>query len=97
MSKLASKIASSPAPPAVPVKRGPDNCCFPLYGTGDLEDFEAVEALRIAIRGERPALSWREVQEHIDRIAGVTQPLPLEKFRYHWRRFCSCWPVDLRR
>lgn len=89
MSKLASKIQAAPAPVVKPVKRGPENACFPLYGTGDLEDWEAVEALR----GDR---TWREVQDHIDQLAGVEKRIPLEKFRYHWRRRCYCWPEDLR-
>jgi hypothetical protein len=72
------------------VRRGPANACFPLYGAGDLEDWEAVEAL-CADR------TWREVQQHVDGLAEVTKPLPLEKFRYHWRRRCFCWPEDLRR
>lgn len=88
MSKLASKIATSP-PTAATVRRGPANRCYPLYGSGDMEDFEAVEALR-------QNLTWRQVQEHIDDILGVTKPLPLEKFRYHFRRRCFCWPEDLR-
>lgn len=90
MSKLASKIAANPAPPLSPVKRGPANACFPLYGAGDHEDWQAVDALR-------EGRTWREVQEHVDQLAGVTTPLPLEKFKYHWRRRCFCWPVDLRR
>ena len=90
MSKLASKIAQTAPPEATPVKRGPANACFPLYGAGDLEDWNEVERLRIG-------RTWRQVQEHIDPIAGVEKPLPLEKFRYHWRRMCFCWPADLRR
>lgn len=90
MSNLASKIAATPTPAAEPVKRGPDNCCFPLYGPGDLEDLAQVESLRVG-------RTWRQVQDHVDKLAGVEQRLPLEKFKYHWRRFCYCWPVDLRR
>ena len=90
MSKLAHKIAATPPPAANPVKRGPANACFPLYGAGDMEDWEVVEALR-------EGRTWRQVQDHVDKIAGVSQRLPLEKFRYHWRRFCYCWPEDLRR
>lgn len=90
MSKLASKIAATPAPVGAPVKRGPANACFPLYGYGDLEDWEQVETLHVS-------LTWREVQDHIDALLGVEKRIPLEKFRYHWRRRCFCWPEDLRR
>jgi len=90
VSKLASKIAATPPPEVAPVKRGPNNACFPLYGAGDLEDWEQVEARRVG-------RTWREVQEYIDGLVGVEKRLPLEKFRYHWRRMCYCWPEDLRR
>ena len=93
MSKLAQKIAELPVPNSAPTLRGPKNACFPLYGEGDLEDWEAIEHLRIG----PPELEWRAVQAHIDNLAGITKPLPLEKFRYHWRRRCPCWPEDLRR
>jgi hypothetical protein len=88
VSQLAQKIASL-APPASTVRRGPPNTCFPLYGVGDLDDWEAVETLRVG-------RTWREVQAHVDELAGVANPLTLEKFRYHWRRRCFCWPEDLR-
>ncbi|WP_163168092.1 hypothetical protein [Arthrobacter sp. Alg241-R88] len=93
MSKIAHKIATSPAPDTVRTRRGPANACYPLYGEGDLADWEAVENLRIG----PPKLEWRDVQAHIDGLLDVAQPLPLEKFRYHWRRRCYCWPEDLRR
>lgn len=90
MSKLAQKIATTPAPPRSSTHRpGPANACHPLYGDGDIEDWQAVEALR-------SGRTWREVQTHVDEIAGVDRPLPLEKFRRHWRRRCFCWPEDLR-
>ncbi len=88
MSQLASKIASTPVQ-ATGVRRGPANVCHPVYGSGDMEDWQAIEDLR-------QTLTWREVQAHVDQVAGVTKPLPLEKFRYHWRRRCFCWPEDLR-
>lgn len=90
MSKLAKKIASTPVA-SPPGRRGPANQCFALYGVGDLEDWEAVESLRS--KGH----DWRQVQAHVDELTGVEKPLPLEKFRYHWRRRCYCWPEDLRR
>lgn len=91
MSKLAKKIADAPVA-AIPTRPGPPNKCLPLYGVGDEEDWQAVEDLR----NER-GLDWRSVQAHVDQLAGVTQHLPLEAFRRHWRRRCFCWPEDLRR
>lgn len=91
MSKLASKIAKTPATFEV-ARRGPANKCFPLYGAGDLEDWEAVETLR-----DQSGLDWRSVQAHVDSLAGVERSLPLEAFRRHWRRRCFCWSEDLRR
>lgn len=96
MSKLASKIAAAPPPEVTANRRGPANSCFPLYGHGDLEDWEQVEALRISPAGGQ-LREWRHVQAHVDHVAGVTKPITLEKFKYHWRRRCFCWPVDLRR
>lgn len=90
MSKLAKQIATSPIPTAEPFRRGPENACFPLYGAGDLDDWQAVESLR-------PGREWRQVQAHVDDLAGIEKSLPLEKFKYHWRRKCYCWPEDLRR
>lgn len=90
MSKLAKKIATSPTS-LERVRRGPANLCFALYGAGDLEDWEAIEGLRAQ------GFDWRQVQAHIDELADVKKPILLEKFRYHWRRRCFCWPEDLRR
>lgn len=89
MSKLAQQIAELPAAPAP--RRGPANACFPLYGHGDLEDWEAIEARRSS------GTEWRQVQHDVDQFLGIETPIPLEKFRYHWRRRCYCWPEDLRR
>lgn len=91
MSKLAKKIADAPPAPAV-TRKGPPNKCLALYGPGDLEDWEAVETLRTS-----SGLEWRAVQAHIDELAGIERAIPLEAFRRHWRRFCFCWPEDLRR
>lgn len=88
MSKLATKLADAPAPPQV--RRGPANQCLPLYGEGDIEDWEAVEALK------SQGHDWRSVQAIVDQAAGVTKPLHLDKFRYHWRRKCFCWPTEIR-
>lgn len=88
MSKLAGKIASTPIE-ASRVRRGPANSCFPVYGHGDQEDADAVAALR-------DSLTWREIQAHVDSLLGVERPIAFEKFRYHWRQRCYCWPEDMR-
>ena len=90
MSALAKKIAELPLSITTP-RRGPANTCFPIYGHGDLEDWEQIETLRAN------GYEWRSVQSHVDNILGVERPLALAKFRYHWRRRCFCWPEDLRR
>ena len=88
MSQLANKISDIPLPE--PTRAGPRNACFPLYGTGDMDDWDKVEGLRAR-------LQWRQLQTHIDQLLDIEEPINLEKFRYHWRRRCNCWPVDLRR
>lgn len=90
MSKLAQQIAELPPPSSLP-RRGPANACFPLYGDGDLEDWEQIEALRAN------GYEWRQVQSQVDGLLKIERPLDLERFKYHWRRRCFCWPVDLRR
>lgn len=98
MSKLAQKIATvRPAdlPPRQTWRRGPVNQCYRLYGAGDLEDWEAIEVLRQGSLEARP-LQWREVQREVDKGLGITRPLQIDKFRYHWKRKCYCWPEDLR-
>lgn len=91
MSSLARKLAATP--PSTPVQRvrpGPQPVCR-VYGTGDLEDWEAIQEFR-----NRPTESWRTTQRHWDGLLGITQPILNDKFRYHWKRRCSCWPDDLR-
>lgn len=88
MSDLAKKLQTVEAP-LDRVRRGPSNVCFPLYGTGDLEDWAEVERLRIG-------RTWKHVQKIVDEQAGVTEPIPNFKFKYHWRRICFCWPDELR-
>jgi hypothetical protein len=89
VSELAKKIAVAEVAQHA-TRRGPANACYPLYGPGDLEDWQAVENIRA--QGH----DWRSVQAHIDQAADVVKPLSLEKFRRHWRRRCFCWPEDLR-
>lgn len=71
-------------------KQGPAPACAALYAQSTSEDdWTAVDNLRLQT-------SWKFAQVKVDEMLGVEQPIPLEKFRYHWRRRCSCWPEDLR-
>lgn len=70
--------------------RGPAPACQAIYGEhANEENWQAVESLRTKS-------SWKFAQAKVDEMLGVDHPLPLEKFRYHWRRRCSCWPQDMR-
>jgi hypothetical protein len=89
MSKLADKLAASP-PSEERVRRGPSNRCSQIYDA-DLEDANAIDEFR-----KRPTESWSTAQTRFDKLLGVTQKIPNDKFRYHWRRRCWCWPDDLR-
>lgn len=82
-----AQVADSDAPE---VRKGPLGACH-IYGEGNLEDWEAVEAKR------RQGWQWADVQAAVDDITGVKAPIPLAKFKYHWRRRCYCWPRELRR
>lgn len=92
MSKLASKIAKTTPSAAQTVRRGPQNKCFPLYGVGDIDDWDAMEERRLD-----GGLAWAEVQVYLDGLLDITDPLLLDKFKHHWRRFCRCWPDEHRR
>jgi hypothetical protein len=89
MSALASKL---PAPADVAltrVRKGPSGECD-IYGDGDLEDWAAVERLRLAPN------TWEIAQTHVDQALGI-QPIDSNKFRYHWRRKCWHWTPEQRR
>lgn len=90
MSKLAEQLAAAPAT-GVRLRRGPTNVCGPIYAP-DIEDAEAIDEFR-----NRPGESWATAQNRFDKLLGVEKPIPNDKFRYHWRRRCFCWPDDLRR
>jgi hypothetical protein len=100
VSKLAKKIApEGSTAPRRPRKPGPLGQCFQLYDVGDMEDWAAVDALRYEKDSKtKEPLGWRGAQARIDGILGITpgERLDLERFRYHWRRRCACWPKDLR-
>lgn len=90
MSDLARKLATSP-PSKERVQRGPRASCA-VYGAGDMEDWEAIDAFR-----HQPGESWATTQKRWDGFLGLDYPaVPNDKFRYHWRRRCFCWPDDLR-
>lgn len=86
---LADKLAAVPAEGERP-RRGPEGECARVYGPGTLDDWEAVEARRLST-------SWPEAQKALDKVLGIAEPIHGDKFRYHWRRKCYCWPRDLRR
>ena len=86
-----SRLSAIPQPkPADPIRRGPQGECHGKYPGCDLEDWQEVERLRA-----HPS-NWREAQRVVDRAFNVAEPIPNDKFRYHWRRRCFCWPADLR-
>lgn len=74
---------------AVRVRKGPTGACD-IYGDGDLDDWRAVEALRIKT-------SWAAAQRAVDQTLEITRPIDGDKFRYHWRRRCWHWSEDQRR
>lgn len=86
---LADKLAAVPADGERP-QRGPQGECARIYGPGTLDDWQAVEDRRLRT-------TWAIAQQHVDQALDVTDPIPNDKFRYHWRRKCYCWPRDLRR
>lgn len=89
MSAAAKKLASAP-PSQQRIKRGPDNVCAPVYEP-DLEDAQAIDEFR-----RKPTESWATAQAMFDTLIGAEVKIPNDKFRYHWRRRCFCWPDDLR-
>ena len=89
MSKVADQMAAAP-PSGDRVRRGPANVCGGIYDS-DPEDAQAIEDFR-----RRQGESWATAQAMFDQLAGVTRKIPNDKFRYHWRRKCWCWPDDLR-
>lgn len=90
MSKLTDALGSIDPATVERPQHGPRNVCGPVYGPGSLEDWRAVEDLR-------HRSSWTFAQQQVDAALGITDPLPPDKFRYHWLRHCSCWPREHRR
>ena len=91
MSRLARSLAETDVKLAERVRKGPLGECGKVYPPGDLEDWAEVERIR-----HLPRSSWREAQRVVDENLGVTAPIDNDKFRYHWRRKCFCWPPELR-
>lgn len=89
MSKLAGKLTAAESS-GQRVRFGPPNVCSGVYDA-DLEDAQAIDEFR-----RRPNESWATAQAMFDQLAGVTANIRNDKFRYHWRRKCWCWPDDQR-
>lgn len=83
MSKLAQELPSSNFG-KTPLK-GPRSACSLVYGDCDLEDYEAVVALK------EQGLTWEQIQDQVDRILNIEDKIPTKKFTYHWRQMCTCW------
>ena len=90
MSKVAGKLSAAPPTQKWAIKRGPTSVCHGVYEP-DLEDADAIQEFRL-----RHGESWATAQVMFDDLAGVQRKIPNDKFRYHWRRRCYCWPDDLR-
>lgn len=89
MSSVAKKLAEAPSVP-VRIKRGPNNQCRGVYEP-DLEDAQAIDEFR-----HRPGQSWATAQTRFDELLKPSRHIPNDKFRYHWKRACFCWPDDQR-
>lgn len=83
MSKLATKLSEVVVQTSA--SKGPTGACYRVYGKGDPEDFEAVNQLKAE------GATWVQIQEEVDRILGVEEPLGYRKFIYHWTAQCKCW------
>ena len=88
MSKLAASLSGLNPTVTERVRKGPQGACHGQYPI-DMDDWAEVERIRLET-------SWREAQRVVDAQLGLSEPLNNDKFRYHWRRRCQCWPVELR-
>lgn len=86
MSKLATQLPTADVV-ATRVRRGPSGACD-IYGDGDLDDWRAVEKLRMAT-------CWADAQRAVDETLEV-DAIDADKFRYHWRRRCWHWSQEQR-
>lgn len=87
MSKLAAQLPTADAV-MTRVRRGPSGACD-IYGDGDLDDWRAVEKLRLAT-------CWTDTHQAVDATLGIDTPIDTDKFRYHWRRRCWHWTQEQR-
>lgn len=70
-----------------PIRKGPMSACALTYGRGDAEDHDAVHALH------DQGATWKQIQEHVDRLLDIKEPIALSRFRYHWNKQCMCWDL----
>jgi hypothetical protein len=89
MSNLAKSLESVEPVIVERVKKGPTALCSGVYPAEDLEDWAEVQRLRTST-------TWLSAQRIVDQHLGITKNIPNDKFRYHWRRRCQCWPDELR-
>ncbi len=88
MSDLAKSLAAITPAASERLRMGPTGACQGVY-PADLEDWGEVERIR-------KSETWRGTQRIVDAQLGIAGRVPNDKFRYHWRRKCWCWPDDLR-
>lgn len=87
MSKLATALPTPETFVAERRRRGPSGVCD-IYGDGDLEDWAAVERLRLGS-------TWAQAQGEVDRALGI-KAIDEDKFRYHWKKRCWHWTQEQR-
>lgn len=83
MAKLAAELPTREFGP--PRGKGPKGACYVPYHECDNDDFLAVKALKDT------GLTWEQIQEQVDAVLGIEEPIPTKKFTYHWRQLCTCW------
>lgn len=83
MSKLAIELPKADFGKAP--HKGPRGICYTVYGSCDLDDLAAVKALK------ETGLTWEQIQEQVDKILGIENPIPRQRFIYHFRSLCRCW------
>ncbi len=88
MSRLATQLPSAEAV-ATRVRRGPSGACD-IYGDGDLDDWRAVERLRLGT-------CWTDAHRAVDETLEIRKQIDTDKFRYHWLRKCWHWTPEQRR
>lgn len=82
MSKLAAKLPDA-GELADRIRRGPTGECD-IYGDGDIEDWTAVQMLRLR-------KSWAVAHREVDKAERTKTPIEPHAFRYHWGGKCWHW------